>query len=609
MDLQLGVLGPVQAWSGGAEIPLGPPQQRAFLAMLVLGGGRIVPVSEIAAGLWGLEPPPRAIGTIRTYASRLRQVLPGVSYRDGGYQIVLPAGSLDLAEFEDRAGRGDHAGALSLVRGEPLSGLPGPYAERQRARLAELLAGVTEARISADLAAGRHELLIPELTALAAADPLRERASALLMLALYRSGRQADALAVYEHTRRVLADELGCDPGPELQDLHRQVLMAEVPAVAAASAGPAQLPMAPAELVGRDEPLAVVAGRLAEPGTTVTAISGPGGVGKTALALAAAHIARGEYPDGQLYADLLGAEAQPAEPGAILADFLRALGAAVPESLGARAAAYRSALAGRRMLVVLDNARDAAQVAPLLPAAGAVLVTSRVRLDELPGTCVVELAALGRADAVELLGRIAGPERIAAEPGASTAVAAACADLPLAVRVAGARLAKRPRWTVAALAERLADESGRLDQLRAGALDVEAALAVGYQQLDPDTAWAFRMLSVAPPADLGLDAAAALLDRTAAETENLLETLVDANMLRTPAAGQYGFHDLLRLYARRCGKREDLPEERSAALDRLLDHYLGGSAGVVGIVGGVGAEQDHRSGWSGLPVRAALNVH
>ncbi|MFD1078197.1 AfsR/SARP family transcriptional regulator [Longispora fulva] len=591
------LLGPVRGYVGGVETPLGARQQLAFLTTLLVAGGRTVPVDQLVDGIWSEDPPARAIGVIRTYASRLRGQLAGsgvdIIHRAGGYAATVPAGALDLDEFEEHVAAGRLSAALALHRGEPLAGVPGPLAERHRARLLERIGQVVEARIDADLAAGRGADVIVELTALIAEQPLRERWRGQLMTALYQSGRQSDALAVYADARRILTEELGCEPGPELREVHRQILTEEmVVAPRGAAPRPAQLPAAPTDLTGRDAVIGALAGRT----PPIVALTGPGGVGKTAVALTLAHHWRNRYPDGQLHVDLRGVDADPRDPADVLADFLRALGAEVPDGLPGRAALYRSMLADRELLVVLDNARDLAQVTPLLPGAAgsSVLITSRTALDGLAGAEAVELTALSRSSSVDLLARIVGPGRIAAEPDAADAVAAACGGLPLALRLAGARLAKRPGWSVAALSERLADESGRLDQLRAGDFTVEAAFALSYRQLDQESARAFRLLAVAPAGLVSLAAAAALLDRPARAADELLESLVDCGLLRTPAAGQYDYHDLLRLYARKCGKYEDSPAERAAALDRLLAHYLDEP----------GAEAAHRGG----PHRAGLLI-
>lgn len=616
--LRFGVLGPVRAWRGKEPLATGSPQQRALLAALLLREGRTATASELIDALWGEEPPSQALAALRTYASRLRKVLdPGVlASESGGYAIRgLREGALDLAVAQDLVAEADKARAagdlcqargalgraLALWDGETLAGVPGPYAEAQRARLEEWRLQLLEARLDMDLEQGCHAEAVSELTALTAAHPLRERLRELLMLALYRSGRQAEALAVYADTRRLLADELGVDPRPELSDLQQRILRADpalaepsapAPEPAATPVRPAQLPATVPDFTGRasfvvelSEVLASAEGRV----MAVSALAGIGGVGKTTLAVHVAHQARSAFPDGQLYVDLQGAGPRAAEPETVLGSFLRALGtadAAIPDSLEERAALYRSVLDGRRVLVLLDNARDAAQVRPLLPgtAGCAALITSRVRMVGLAGAHLVDLDVMSPEEALSLFTKIVGEERVAAERKAALDVVAACGFLPLAIRIAASRLASRRTWTVSVLASKLADERRRLDELQAGDLAVKATFELGYGQLEPAQARAFRLLGLADGPDISLAAAAAVLDLPVDETEDLLESLVDTSLLESAAPGRYRFHDLVRLYARACAERDEHPPtEREAAMSRLLDFYLATAAGVYAI--------------------------
>ncbi|MEU9922411.1 BTAD domain-containing putative transcriptional regulator [Streptomyces griseoluteus] len=617
--LRFGVLGPVRAWRGEVPVNTGSPQQRALLAALLLREGRTATAAELIDALWGTEPPPRALAAVRTYASRLRKVLePGVLVSESSGYAIRTLAPLDLVVAQELAAQAEKARgagelgearqalnrALALWDGEALAGVPGPYAEAQRVRLEEWRLGLLEARLDMDLEQGSHAEAVSELTALTAEHPLRERFRELLMLALYRSGRQAEALAVYADTRRLLAEELGVDPRPGLSDLQQRILRAD-PALAEPSSAPqvppvvpvrpAQLPASVPDFTGRSAFVAELSEVLASASEAegrvmaVSALAGIGGVGKTTLAVHVAHRARAAFPDGQLYVDLQGAGPRPAEPQTVLGSFLRALGtadSAVPESLEERAALYRSVLDGRRVLVLLDNAKDAAQVRPLLPGTEgcAALVTSRVRMVGLAGAHLVDLDVMSPEEALALFTKIVGEERVATEKEAALDVVAACGFLPLAIRIAASRLAARRTWTTSVLAAKLADERRRLDELQAGDLAVKATFELGYGQLEPAQARAFRLLGLAYGPDLSLAAAAALLDLGPEDAEDLLESLVDTSLLESAAPGRYRFHDLVRLYARACAERDEHePGERAAALSRLLDFYLATAARVYAI--------------------------
>ncbi|WJY37032.1 BTAD domain-containing putative transcriptional regulator [Streptomyces sp. P9-2B-2] len=642
--LRFQVLGPVRAWRGDRPLPLGPPQQRAVLAMLLLHAGRPVAVPQLVDALWDERPPPRAVGTVRTYISRLRGLLePERAPRQhaqlllssgGGYALRVPGEALDAARFEEclatarRLRRaGDTAGAyeqlrgvLALPEGVALAGLPGPYAQRQRDRLTELCVTAQEELFDCGLElggqAGPPGDSIAGLRAFAAEHPLRERTQALVVLALHRAGRRAEALGVYAATRRTLDAELGTGPGAELRAVYGELREGggsygragpgtgrpgtgpgagrgtgpgpgrasgptpNAPQIAPPSPVPAQLPPDIADFTGRTAAVADLAsalrGAAGGRAPVVATLSGLGGVGKTALALHVAHSVRACFPDGQLYVDLQGTGRAPADSGAVLTHFLRALGvaaSAVPDGLEQKSALYRSLIADRRVLVLLDNARDSAQVRPLLPGAPgcAVLVTGRTRTLALPGAGRVDVEVLDEAEALALLGAIVGAERAAAEPEAARELVAVCGGLPLAVRIAAARLASRPGWTLADLVARLS-ERRRLDELRVGDLGVEATFRAGYEALGPGLAHAFRALALGSLPTFCRAAAAALLDTTDDAAEAAVEALVDAGLVEAHGEDRYRYHDLVGLFARRLGERHESPAERAAAQHRCFDH-------------------------------------
>ncbi|WP_280272732.1 AfsR/SARP family transcriptional regulator [Nocardia wallacei] len=607
--LKFAVLGEVRAWRGENPLDLGPKQRRAVLAALLLRRGRSATVADLVADVWGDRATASAVGALRNHILHLRKILepdraPGtppavlVGFA-GGYALRLPpaAVDIDLAEqYATEAERTSDAAlahdrlqaALSLWAGTPLAGLPGPHAERRRAQLIERRLSLLERRLEADLRLGRHAEAITELQPLAAEHPLREKTRELLMTAFYHAGRRAEALEVFADTRATLVESLGLEPGPRLVDLQQRILRAEPaptrPAPVAERVRVAQLPADIADFTGRADWVRRMVEHLTAPGgaVPVCAIAGMGGVGKSTLAVHVAHLARDHFPDGQLHVDLHGFERRGSAADT-LGDFLRALG--VPEgeiaaSAQQRAAQFRSRLDGKRVLVVLDNARDAEQVAPLIPgtAGSAVLITSRSALPELPGAVGVRLDEMTAAEASTLLARIVGGDRVDAEPEAAEAVVRACGRLPLAVRIIGARLASRPRWTIAAIADRLADSRRRLGLLRTGDLAVEPVFRLGYDQLEPQQAKAFRMLAGPEVEDLPLPGAAAMLGLDRDEAEYLCESLVDLSLLDATAAGRYTHHDLLRLFARELG-----PADESEALPRLLDFYLATMKNVVAV--------------------------
>jgi DNA-binding SARP family transcriptional activator len=590
-ELRFELLGPVRAWRGPAELELGSPQQRAVLAALLLARGRHVSLEALIEALWGERPPRAAAGTLRTYVSRLRRCLdpgtgqPGqavIKLVGDGYSLQLGPAVLDLGVFEDlvrqaRAARrgadpaqaaGLFRDALALWQGVPLSGITGPYADSQRGRLCELQAAAAEDGLAMDIESGGHLAAISELRALLAAYPLRERPRELLMLALYRSARQADALTVFEDSRRLLSEELGIDPGPGLQEMHQRILQSDRRLAAPSPPAPAPtpprvalLPPGRADFTGRADILAaiheVLTSRMAAP---VVAISGLAGIGKTSLAVEAARASLGEFPDGHLHAELHDPGDVAADPADVLAAFLRDLGvSAIPGNLNERVAAWRAALAGRRMIILLDDVRDVTQVRRLLsaPAGCAIILTSRQRLGDLPGAQCFEITGLRPGEALSLLERLIGEERVAAERTAAERLVAACCYQPLAVRTAAARLIARPGWMIAAMQWQLQEELTQPVVVHADCLIVEAPFESAYRRLTPGSAFAFRHAAMLDGLEVSGTAVAALLDVPEHMALALLDSLADVHLLETRGFGSYRFDALVKLYARRKALAED----------------------------------------------------
>ncbi|MFD4135238.1 BTAD domain-containing putative transcriptional regulator [Streptomyces goshikiensis] len=566
------LLGPMTARTAdGAALALGPSQQRALLAVLLLRAGRTVPVSELCDALWGERPPVRAVGTVRTYASRLRALFEPdrparapariLVYAAGGYALRLSRPAVDVDAFERGladAARLRAAGttreayrtrerALALWAGCPLAGLPGPHAEAWRDRLTGLWLTAREAhfRDALELGLDRETAAVPALRAFAAEHPLRERAQELLMRALHRAGRTGEALAVYEATRETLALELGTTPGPELTALHHSLRARPTPrpfAGACADGGAA------GPFVGRgaesDLLLGVLAG--APDVVPVAVLTGMPGIGKTALAAHVAERARELFPDGVLRADLGAGAAAP------LGRLVRALGApeaAVPDGTEAKAALYRSLLAGRRVLLLLGGARDTAGLLPLLPGTPgcAALVTSASRGLVVPGARPVEVPELDDGAALELLAAVAGARRARQDPAGLRELAHRCSGLPLALYLAGRRLRLEPGLSAAELAS--PGGTGPLARLRADGRAVEDGFRRRAQGLSPAALRVLRVAATAPDR-FGPAEVAALLAVGEAEAAGAIEELVDSGLLAPGASGRYRCHPLVRAFAR-----------------------------------------------------------
>jgi DNA-binding SARP family transcriptional activator/tetratricopeptide (TPR) repeat protein len=721
------ILGHLEVQGPDGWTAISAAKWRSLLACLLVRPGQLVPTESLIFELWGENPPSTANNMVSIYVHRLRKEVIGdaegriLVHRAPGYLLRVAPGDVDIQVFEalvsqgrselaaERADRAAEvlAEALGLWRGELLADVPRSAALITHVeRSTELWLDATELRISADLACGRAAQLVAELRGLVGDHPLRERLWALLIRALDEAGRRAEAFEAYALARRTIAEELGVEPGSELQRLYAELLAADASSASgsptAAARGPRRAPAVPASPgpagaaspgkaradggsattsadaagapgqtttagpgadVGAaaadvdvttadgaarsraDSPGSIAIGTIAHPGSLgaaapaapeapdpapgsgpaiprptqlptdigdftgretpveqlcalllgadptsspgavpIAVVNGAGGLGKTTLAVHAAHQVRAQFPDGQLYVDLLGASADPAQPGEVLARFLRDLGLPgdqVPAHDDERAALYRTRLTGRRVLILLDNARDAAQVRQLLPGSSscAVLVTTRNRTPDLVSTRFVDLNVLEDAEALALFARIVGEDRAAAEPDATAEVLVACAGLPLAIRICAARLAARRQWRVSTLAGRLRSEHRRLDELRIGDLAVRASFRVSYDSLRPvaggiDPALVFRLLGLWQGPSISLAAAAALIGAADDLIADALEALVDANLLESPAPDWYRFHDLLRVYATERAQAEESEAGRAAAVGRLLGWYL-----------------------------------
>jgi DNA-binding SARP family transcriptional activator/tetratricopeptide (TPR) repeat protein len=615
----VGLLGPLAVRGADGPLEIAAPKQRAVLAALALQAGQVVSFDALAEAVWDVEPPPSARVTVRNYVLRLRQLLGPDGGRivtcDPGYVLEADPANVDVLTFVRLCRDGGAAirsgswaaarellgQALAMWRGGPLADGPSPALHREwDSCLEQERLQALEWRIGAQLHLGGHGEICGELERLAAEYPLREQVHGLLMLALYRMGRQGDALAAYRHAQEVLADELGVEPGDELQRLHQQILTRD-PTLAAPPTAPVMIEAAPRQL-----PASVphFAGRLSDlelltslakkasaaagsAGTVViSAIGGTAGVGKTALAVYWAHQVADRFTDGQLHVNLRGFDPSgtPTTPNQALRGFLDALGVPperVPPQLDAQTALYRSLLAGRRMLIVLDNARDEQQVRPLLPASheSLVIVTSRNQLAGLAatdGARLLSLDVLSHAEAAQLFTARIGVARALAEPEMVGEIASLCACLPLALAVAAARAEARPGFALAALAAELRDAATRLDALDGGdpAVSVRAVFSWSYRQLSPQAARMFRLLGLHPGPDISVPAAASLAGTSEPDTRRLLGELTRDCLITEHAPGRYAFHDLLRAYAASQAADLDSEPERREAIGRVLDHYL-----------------------------------
>jgi DNA-binding SARP family transcriptional activator/tetratricopeptide (TPR) repeat protein len=593
------ILGPMEvAAEDGAVVRLPSGRARVVLAMLCAEAGREVSSDRLIDLAWNGNPPATSATQLHGLISSLRRAFG--SARDAivtGPDGYLLRADVDLARMRELitlARHGMEGGnldepaailseALALWRGRPFTGLNSGDLATAGDLIEQEYVSALEDYAETELRRGNHALLTQRLAGWVSAYPLRENLHGSYIIALARSGRQAEAIATYHQLRQHLTEDLGVDPGQRLQALYQQVLSGDLDTPGPDVPRPGQLPATISDFTGRAEQvttlLDALAGDECQPAALViSAVSGIGGIGKSVLAVHVAHRAAADFPDGQLYVNLAGASADPAVPAEVLARLLRDLGVSpgqVPADADERAARYRSLLAGRRVLIVLDDARDAAQVRPLLPGAAgcAVIVTSRARLADLVGAQRVDLDELDRAEARELFTRIVGAGRVWAEPEAAEQILRSCSGLPLAIRIVAAKLGARPGWSIASVAGRLAAEHDRLAELNCGDLAVRASFRQGFDSLPAAQARAFCLLGTMPFRSFALAPVNALLGLSTAATERTLDALCEAHMLEAPAPDVYRMHDLLRLFATELAGTELDPDERAPALRRLVTWY------------------------------------
>jgi DNA-binding SARP family transcriptional activator/tetratricopeptide (TPR) repeat protein len=601
--MEFRALGPIELWSAGLRHDLGPTRARCILAVLLLTPGTIVPADALIDRLWDTRPPPKARESLSVYIARLRASLRQavgdrvqLAGRARGYVLEVDPEAVDIHRFRRlrrqadalaASGDYDHAAVLlreadGLWRGEALAGITGDWVTRTREGLQEERRVAILERAGCELQLGRHADLVGELRHLLGQYPLDETLVAHQMVALYRSGRPTDALGLYRETRSRLVAEQGAEPGPALAGLHQRMLSGD-PELAAPhpgrAAAPDTLPPDTGEFVGRREELDVLTrGHHGAPGIAV--IEGMPGVGKTALAVRAARLVSGQYPDGTLYLNLHSHD--PASPSLGASEALRRLlqmlsvpAGHIPEATGERVTLWRAQLSRRRAVVILDDAAGHDQIRPLLPAEGQclVLITSRRRLPGFPGARTLSLDVLPAAEAITLFQRIAG-DGGAADTGQVGSAVDLCGRLPLAIQLTASRIAKEGWASLGGLIEDLSQAPARLGGSGAASPEVIAAFDLSYRALEPDHQRFFRRLGASPCASLGLHAAAALGGCTLAEAEKALGTLVDCHLLACAPDGQFRFHNLIRGYAAARGARDDPEAQQRQAVARLVDYYL-----------------------------------
>ncbi|MFD6888482.1 BTAD domain-containing putative transcriptional regulator [Streptomyces sp. NPDC059957] len=615
--LRFNVLGPLEGWADGARLHLGGAIQERVLVTLLLDPGKVLPVSRLVEAAWDEDPPATAAHQVRKAVADLRRRIPDgaeVIVTDGpGYRSAVGDGQLDLTEFTGLVGEAKGAAArgrpaeaaeslrraLALWRGPVLSGDGGSVVEAAASALEERRLTASEQLCELRLGLGESAELVVDLRSLVSQYPLRETLRGQLMLALYRSGRQAEALEEYGKVRQLLVEELGVDPGPRLSKVYEGILRdspelaaPEPPAGTGAGAGagdaapakpPCTLPYDLADFTGRDKELRELLAYAAEApdqGARIVAIDGMGGSGKTALAVRAAHRLADAYPDGQLHIDLRGFTPgeQPMAAGTALDNLLRALGIPgdrIPDDTEGRSALWRATLSSKRLLLLLDNTVDPAVIRTLLPGSPGclVLITSRARLLDLDGADWISIGLMPAEESARMVAETLGEHRVAAEPESAAELARLCGHLPLALRIATARLRNRPRWTVQYLVARLRDETRRLDELSSGERSVAATLRLSYQAMDEKCRSAFRLLALHPGTALDVHSAAAVIGTDTRDAEDVLELLLDVHLLQQPEMDLYVLHDLVRSFAHSL-RSPDTERADAEAAERLLDYYL-----------------------------------
>jgi DNA-binding SARP family transcriptional activator/tetratricopeptide (TPR) repeat protein len=614
------ILGPLEIAVGSERLDLGGPRQQIVLAMLLLSAGGVVSVGRLQEAIYGEDLPLTSRSQAQISISSLRRLFASrgcaeaISTRAQGYLFQVGAGLLDSQRFDELAaaarvtrdaGHLDRAvasyrDALRLWRGPALVGIDSQLVRAAAARLDEQRITTIEDRLRLELDLGRHHELAGELTELVEEFPLREQLRGQLMLALYRCDRAAEALQVYRQTRRTLVDELGIEPTEGLQRLEHAILTSDptlnlptelVTIRPVKRQAPSLLPADIADFTGRAEQIEQIyqgliraAGEETGLAAPILVIAGQGGVGKTSIAVHASHGLARHFTDGQLFADLHGGSSHPVAPIQVLGRFLRALGVPgpqIPDGLDERAEVYRNLLVDRKILVVLDDAVGESQVSPLLPGSGtaSVIVTSRSRLGGLAGGIRIRVDVFDSGQSLDLLARIAGGGRVQAQPRAAAAVAERCGHLPLALRIAGARLAARPHWSIQQLADRLADETRRLDELSHDDVGIRASLSLTHQSASEQARRLLRRLALLEMPVFSGWISAALLDQPLAYAEDLLDELVNAQLVETAGSGtgvhsQYRLHELVRVFARERLAADEPGAEQDAAVERALGALL-----------------------------------